>query len=437
MDAADHRLIQSGAGRPSGRQTTRTAPSGAGRFFVLILSLGVAGMAGLAVLPAAVSGSDPEPVAAAGSPQAEECDRATRRLVRALSKRNRAQSLVRKSKARVRAAKRDKASRRSVRRARSRLGSRKRRLKQARRRVSRRVEALAVACDRRDALRSGRTRAACDLDQLAARLVAPGCALLFEDTGTRADAEALWGELACAARERHELGQGGGDLHLVPAGIATGDDAFRRLRVLNGDDVYGQRCEVGVNDHRTGPTVLYGEGDRRVTFISFRLTDDFPAESEAWQLVMQMKQAQPAANGGGTPVLALNIYGGRWRVHQSTSRDSSYDTREIWSAPATLGRWVRFAFDIGYSSDPAKGFVRILADLNGDGDALDSGESSPRINTFTLKREAAGGTKDGIPPGGSIPSHLRVGIYNDPETPCPAPNGCEVEVDNVHVVGVE
>ncbi len=52
----------------------------------------------------------------------------------------------------------------------------------------------------------------------------------------------------------------------------------------------------------------------------------------------------------------------------------------------------------------------------------------------TLKRETTGGTDDGIAPGESIPSHLRVGIYHNPAIACPPPSGCSTQVDNVQVV---
>ena len=41
---------------------------------------------------------------------------------------------------------------------------------------------------------------------------------------------------------------------------------------------------------------------------------------------------------------------------------------------------------------------------------------------------------DGIAPGKSIPSHLRVGIYHDPAIALPTPSTCAVDVDNVQIV---
>jgi hypothetical protein len=70
-----------------------------------------------------------------------------------------------------------------------------------------------------------------------------------------------------------------------------------------------------------------------------------------------------------------------------------------------------------------------------DGDAGDPGEQSPTFHVATLKREIPGGDpSDGIAPGESIPSHLRTGVYHNPEIDCPPPDGCSVEVDNIEVL---
>ena len=117
---------------------------------------------------------------------------------------------------------------------------------------------------------------------------------------------------------------------------------------------------------------------------------------------------------------AGQIFGGRLRLY-------NFDTR-VWSIRAPRhGVWVRYAFDVVYSTDPAKGSVKVYVDLNGDGDALDRGEQSPRIMMATLARD----TQTGAP----IPDHLRIGIYHDSSIACPPPAGCSVDVDNVQVVG--
>lgn len=204
--------------------------------------------------------------------------------------------------------------------------------------------------------------------------------------------------------------------------------------MIDGDDYWGERCELG-DDSRKGPTTFYREGQRRITQISLRLpSPGFPLGAETWQTVIQMKQSGPAANSGGTPVLELSAYEGSWRLRQSKSPGAASDSRQLWSAPASVSAWTRFSFDIRYSSKRSRGFVIVSADLNSDGDFLDPGETSPRVRTYTLKVETAGGGRDGIRPGRSLVSHLSTGIYHDPAISCLPPLGCYTDIDNVQVL---
>ena len=244
----------------------------------------------------------------------------------------------------------------------------------------------------------------------------PGCRVVFSDDGSRKDPAPIWGKTDCADPER-----------------ATERKGYRRLRVLDGDDVYGERCELGLNDHYEGPTALYREGERRATFASVRLPDSFPLAVFAWQNVLQMKQAQPADNGGGTPVLSLKAFDGQWSLFHSVEGASDVDT-PLWSIPAEKGVWTRFAFDVVYSADPDRGSIKVYADLDGDGDFDGPDEESPTFITNTLKRETGGGIGDGYLEGAPLASHLRAGIYHDPEINCPAPGGCAVDIDDIEVL---
>ena len=261
------------------------------------------------------------------------------------------------------------------------------------------------------------------------RLTAPGCDVVFSDSGANTRPASVWGSVDCARSSRVHERRHGGDRH---ARRRTGS-SYRRITVLDGDDFWGERCELGRNGDHHAPNVLYHAGQHRITFMSIRLPSSFPLGVNTWQVVMQMKQTQPAANGDGTPVLSLDAFNGRWRLEQSTSAGRSYNTRELWSAPAHKGTWTRFAFDVHYSRHRDRGSIKVYVDLNRDGDATDHGEQSRRFHTYTLKRETSGGTGDGIPPGHSIPSHLRAGIYHNPAIRCPK-GGCAVDLDNVQVV---
>jgi hypothetical protein len=260
-----------------------------------------------------------------------------------------------------------------------------------------------------------------------------GPAVVFSDTGVAPDPTSIWGKIDCQNESRAQQINSGGDTHPTVLGAPQGDSAYRELSVLDGDDVYGERCELG-EDYRNGPTVLYRPGQRRITAISIRLPSTFPLNVYTWQVVMQMKQRFPAANSSGTPVLELDAYNGRWVLRQSLSRKAISDSRVLWSVPAKANFWTRFIFDVRYSDKKKGGYIRVGADLNGDGDVSDPGELSRGMHTYTLKMETPGGDADGIPAGSPIPSHLRAGIYHDSGIPCRAPLGCQVDIDNVQVL---
>jgi hypothetical protein len=254
-----------------------------------------------------------------------------------------------------------------------------------------------------------------------------GCALVASDGSTDPDPLPFWGSVQCADESRYAYSESGGDGHPSASGEAA-DAAYRRLTVLDGDDFFGERCELGENDYRTGPTAFYHEGQHRVTYFSERLPANFPLATTQWQTVMQMKQAQPSDDDGSGPALEMEARSNHWVVV------NSWDT--VWEFPARRSLWTRFAWDVYYSQDAAQGWIQVSADLNGDGDFADAGERSPTIRGATLKTEVEGpsGSAGGLNPGDPIPSHLRIGIYHDPEISCAAPVECSVDVDNVQVV---
>jgi Polysaccharide lyase len=256
-------------------------------------------------------------------------------------------------------------------------------------------------------------------------LTLPGCQVIASDTAAKADPTAFWGRIDCAAEDRHSRRERGGDSAPRGDGKPQGNRAFRRMRVLDGDDVSGERCELGLNDSEEGPTVFFEEGDRRITFASIRLPPASDLSDPNWRVAMQMKQAQPYNNADPASIFELQERAGSWILIS--------DWHDLWTAPARAGEWTRFAFDVTYSRDPEGGRVNVYADLNGDGDAGDSGERSGTIRAATL-REETDGEQTAVDPGDSIPSHLRAGIYQNPIFRCPAPSGCWVDVDNVQVL---
>ncbi len=267
------------------------------------------------------------------------------------------------------------------------------------------------------------------------------CRVLRNDTASNGGAKRLWGEVDCESNTRLRLVRGQGDPAPKADGGSQGNRNFRRLKVIDGDDVFGERCELARNEHRWGSRggrgtfALFREGQRRITYFSVKLPRRYRLASDTWRVVMQMKQTQPSANGSGTPVLSLRTRDGRWQLLQSRSPGYSSRSRILWEKRARKRVWTRFAFDVTYSRKRSRGSVKVYADRNGDGDSRDRKERSRRIHTYTLKRETTGGRPDDrIAPGQSIPSHLRLGIYHGEAVKCPKPRGCSINVDNVQVL---
>ena len=252
-----------------------------------------------------------------------------------------------------------------------------------------------------------------------------GPAVIGVDTAKYADPLPFWGRVDCVQHApgltpAHQLIPRGGDPAPTATGQPQGNTSFRRLTVYDSDDVYGERCELGLND-RSGPTVYYQEGTRRITFISIRIPKSTPV-GELFRVVYQNKQAQPYDSPEQASMMELQVRDGLWRL--------DVDYRNVWKGRAQTGVWARFAFDVVYSRDPAVGSILMEADLDGDGSFEE--RSEPR-SLATLRTEGPGYL--GPPEGDSIPSHLRAGIYQDAGYACPLEGpGCSIDIDNVQVL---
>jgi hypothetical protein len=242
-----------------------------------------------------------------------------------------------------------------------------------------------------------------------------GLQVLRQDDASNSDPMPLWNAIDAQDASRHQQFSTGG-----PTG-----GPFRRMTVLDGDNYWGERAELGYNSRLSGlgapwgTFFLYNQGDRRVTQFQMRLPTNFPINTTSWQVVTQMKQTGPSANSGGTPVLALEARNGRWVVTQSDSAGASSNTHELWSTPATLGVWTPISLDVTYSPNPTVGKLQITV----------GGVQSPTFTTYTEKYEISPGSQ-GLLPGDAIPSHLRMGLYHDPALP-----GSHVDFTDVKVLG--
>jgi hypothetical protein len=271
-------------------------------------------------------------------------------------------------------------------------------------------------------------------------MTAQGCTLVRSDSAASADPKpGLWGAIAAVSDSRYQYVSSGGDSTLMANGSAQGNGAYRQLTVVDGDDYWGERAELGTNWWQNGendsPTKTDGafalgrEGERRITFWSMRFPSGFPMDVNAWQQIAQWKQAQPYTDAtvatrnpdGYGVALELQMYANQFRLCTWW--------HERWATPAPpTGKWIRFATDVTFSQWPNVGKVQVFIDSNADGDFLDAGEASPVWTGATLQYETA--PENGLAAGDSVPAMFMVGVYHNPS----AYGTTSVEVDNVQVL---
>ncbi len=170
-----------------------------------------------------------------------------------------------------------------------------------------------------------------------------------------------------------------------------------RLEVRDGDDSYGERCELGQGNPTRPDFPLFAEGQERWISLAVFLPRSYPMPDN-WNIFAQLKGL-----GSGGPPLALEARRGRFALAASTdSVQENVRTRRLWSGPAVRGRWTRFTLHVKFSPDPAVGFVELFA---GPGSGRQR-QLLRKVSTYTMKRDST---------GIAVPSHSRIGPYRDPQ----------------------
>src|SRR3954451_402674 len=194
-----------------------------------------------------------------------------------------------------------------------------------------------------------------------------------------------WASYSCADASR---------VQQVDSPVAQGKHAWQ-LEVQDGDNSWGERCEIGMGNPNRSPFPLFHEGDERWISFQVYLPDDYPIDTPDWNVMSQIHQE----GDGGCPPLALHVENGRWRLFNSARNTYVLDTYQMWSAPAQRNHWTKFTIHLKNSPDDDVGFVELFGDLDGSGEKL----LMQRTNTHTMTKDPHGGAP--------MINHARVGIY--------------------------
>src|SRR3954452_757398 len=197
-----------------------------------------------------------------------------------------------------------------------------------------------------------------------------------------------WANYSCADRSR---------VKEVSSPDAQGKRAYE-VAVHDGDNSYGERCEIGMGNPGKRGFPLFQEGDERWISFQVYLPDDYPIDTPDWQLFFQIHQQ----GDGGCPPIALGIEDGQMKLFKSARNTYVLDTREMWTAPVQRNRWIKLTLHIKNSTDDNTGFVELFGDLDGNGVKT----LLERTATHTMTKDPHG--------GGAMTNHARVGIYRNP-----------------------
>jgi hypothetical protein len=244
----------------------------------------------------------------------------------------------------------------------------------------------------------------------------------------RADASkpwpAEWADVSCASDGR--VGR-------VKNPVARGRWAHR-VRLQEGDESYGERCELGMAntdssniDRVGGSRVLFHNGTESwiaqqimldPTVYSFCGTE-CPFDYDGG-LVQQLKQTGSC----GTPVNGIvtrNLPGvGVVLEHRNSAENDCGNAtmKSLWRIPIRRGVWVRILQHVRWSVDPNIGYIAtwingraVAPSLSGTARPMTRTGDEIRIHTWTLKD---GPGVDRLRQCTSPPcAHLRNGVYRD------------------------
>jgi polysaccharide lyase-like protein/predicted xylan-binding protein with Ca-dependent carbohydrate-binding module len=213
----------------------------------------------------------------------------------------------------------------------------------------------------------------------------------------------------------------------VTSPVAQGDRAYR-IEVRDGDDSYGERCELengNTSESRLHENLLFHRGQEAWIAFQTYLPADFSFAADGAPvsfpgdggLLMQLKQLGSC----GTP--ALGIVSGKAMFAMRNSAGNSCESgsmRSLWTVPMVLGRWVRWLVNVKFSTDPETGYTATWYDPDGLGlrpilPRLDLGKPVEGNRIYTHTQKSPTDHPSPACPASDDCSHARIGIYRDPD----------------------
>jgi hypothetical protein len=188
--------------------------------------------------------------------------------------------------------------------------------------------------------------------------------------------------------------QNGNRIDEVTSPVAQGNRAYR-IEVRDGDDSYGERCELGQGNPTRSDFPLFHEGDERWISYQMRIPDDVTTDTDTWQVVMQLKQLGSL----GTPAVSMGINQGDLILMNSDTNHESEGCNWWWHGPAYKNRWLKFTYHIKFSPKDKVGYIELYGDM-GDGQGMHLLMDKTHMHTQKIGLD-----------GKTVDSHARIGFY--------------------------
>src|SRR4051812_37056436 len=113
-----------------------------------------------------------------------------------------------------------------------------------------------------------------------------------------------WASTSCASDNR---------VKQVSSPSAQGRRAYD-VSLKDGDNSFGERCEIGMGNYWRPGFPLFHEGDERWISFQVYIPDEYPIDTKDWNVFFQIHQE----GDGGCPPLALHIERGQYKLFKTT-----------------------------------------------------------------------------------------------------------------------